>query len=101
MGHRFCRKLNGTKAIEDVENRLVIGNVNWQMVKQWRAEGLKRSQGVNIEIFREIPEKDLEMISAFLNEVVNQQPLGKLESKFKTTPKSLRLNEKSSKDKGT
>lgn len=100
VGHRFCDKMGGSKAIEIFNNRLVLDSVNWEMVKQWKEEGPERAPGVTIETVREIPEKDIAEFSELLTEVVNQQPLGELESRHKTTPASIRSSEKLRKEKG-
>ncbi len=100
IGHQFCRNHDGTNAFEFTENRLYLENVDWQKMQRWRQQGPIAASGVGIEVFSEVPEKDILEYSRLCTEVINQQPFGKVDIKARVTPESLRLDESLQKQKG-
>jgi mycothiol synthase len=98
-GHLFCVKFNGEKAIEGSENRLYLKDVDWKLMNHWR-NGHKNPDGVFIETFSEVPDRDIKEFVDLVSEIANQQPLGKLESRFKATPESWKMSERRCKEKG-
>lgn len=92
-GHAFCKHFGGIAAIEEAENRLKLAEVDWNMIQAWQTEGPARAPGVRVESFSDAPEADLQAYALVYTEVMNQQPLGKIENQMVITPQSRRVQE--------
>ncbi len=91
-GRRFIEILGAQIALTWRENRLVLDQVDWDMVGQWAAESLARSPKTTLRFFENYVDDDLiEEYCEMANEVSNQEPRGDLDlgDEF-TTPKILR-----------
>lgn len=93
-GRFFCKKFGGEKALEDTYYRLYLDDVHWALIKNWKTTGHDKLKGVSLRAFTEIPDQYLTAYIELLNEVFNQQPLGKLEFRLKITPESHRHQER-------
>ncbi len=101
-GFEFCRKLEGTLALESIENRCYLNEVNWELMNEWRKQGRERSrlEERHLEWFQKCPEEIIEEYTNMYTETMNQQPLGLIESRAKTTPESRRKQEQNFDDLG-
>ncbi|MHA1983886.1 MAG: GNAT family N-acetyltransferase, partial [Candidatus Hodarchaeales archaeon] len=94
-------KIGAEFALINSENRLSLGDVNWQMVENWIKEGKKDNPTTNFEYFRRIPEKIIEKYSRIYTEITQQIPVGELDHKGEViTPKYLRNREEEWKEFG-
>ena len=92
-GNQFCKKFGGKEAIQGSENRLLIEDVNWEMISEWIAEGPKRAPKVKLEMFNDVPDEDIEEYCVIYTETMNQQPMGEIEGRERITPESRRMDE--------
>ncbi|MFX1284300.1 MAG: GNAT family N-acetyltransferase [Promethearchaeota archaeon] len=93
-GKEFCQKFGAKIALTEEENRLNLEDVDWDMINEWKIEGPKRAEGVTIEMFETVPEKDIEEYCKIYAETLNQVPKGELEWEAVETPKTRRIREK-------
>ncbi|MGL1886631.1 MAG: GNAT family N-acetyltransferase [Reichenbachiella sp.] len=92
-GRQFCEKLKGAKATEGAESRLYFKDIDWALMEQWKEAGRISSPGITIEVVSIIPDTDVEEFAQLNTEIVNQQPLGALESSYEATAETIRTNE--------
>jgi mycothiol synthase len=92
-GWRFCDKYGGKVALEAAQNRLWLGEVDWEMMEEWRNEGAERNGETRLVSFGVVPEEMLEEFVDLYNEIVNEVPLGELEMRERVTPASRREEE--------
>ncbi|MFQ5919181.1 MAG: GNAT family N-acetyltransferase [Thermoplasmata archaeon] len=79
-GRRFIEMLGAQVALTWRENRLVLDEVDWEMVSQWVAEGRSRSPKTTLRLFGSYLDDDLvEEFCELGNEVSNQEPRGDLD----------------------
>ncbi len=96
-GKAFCEKFGGKIALTEEESRLKLEEVDWEMLNEWVDEGTRRAEGVTIERFEDIPEKDINDYCQLFTETLNQVPKGELEWEAKETPETRRMREKRNK----
>ncbi|MHA1989706.1 MAG: GNAT family N-acetyltransferase [Candidatus Hodarchaeales archaeon] len=92
-GKHFLKAINAKNALLDIENRVKIKNVPWDLVKEWN----RISEAIDSEMkfFYIIPDNIINEYSIIFTEVLNQAPLGDLAIKNMTfTPEILRQMEK-------
>ena len=101
-GNHFCEKIGGRKSNEGAENRLVLENANWDLIREWNTTGLKfaEKEGISLQFFEDCPEDIIEEYCNIYQETVNQQPLGEFDGEITVTPESRRIEEKRQKEKG-
>jgi len=78
-GRQLVQKLGGKEAQNVQENRLLLNDVDWNMVKDWVQEGPLRSPGTRIEFYHSIPDEIMERFCDVYTEVQNQAPRDELE----------------------
>ncbi len=79
-GRRFIEALGAPIALTWRENRLVLDGVDWEMVKEWVAEGPSRSPETTLRFFGNYLDDDLiREFCEMANEVSNQEPRGDLD----------------------
>ncbi len=99
-GKIFCKRFGGIKTLDNFESYLFMKDVDWEMVRQWYEEGPKRAEGVTLEVFQDVPEKDIEEYCKIFSETLNQAPQGETEGRHITTPETRRKNEQRLKERG-
>ncbi|MCJ2532155.1 MAG: GNAT family N-acetyltransferase, partial [Candidatus Thermoplasmatota archaeon] len=78
-GRRFIETLGAQVALTWRENRLVLGQVDWEMVEEWVTEGPSRSPNTTLRFFESYLDDNLiEEFCEMANEVSNQEPRGDL-----------------------
>lgn len=94
-GKGFARALGADVALEGLENRLVLEQVDWEMVGAWVAEGPERSPETTLHWYRNrVEEAILPDYCPFYTEVFNQQPFGSMDLKeIVFTPEEFRDRE--------
>ena len=100
IGLKFCKHLQGEVVHEEVQHRLYLEDVDWEMTEKWLKKGRTKSHEIKIEFFRECPEGDIEEFSRLYTEVINQRPTGDMEQELITTPESRRIEERNLKRRG-
>jgi GNAT superfamily N-acetyltransferase len=79
-GRRFIDTLGAQVALTWRENRLVLDQVDWEMVERWVAEGASRSPHTTLRFTENYPDDDLiEEFCEVANETSNQEPRGDLD----------------------
>ena len=68
-------------------------DVDWEMMEQWIREGSKRASGVTLQTFGDVPDDIIEEHVELCAEMMNQQPLGEIESRARITPELRRQTE--------
>jgi len=96
----FCKHLRGELIHEEVQHRLYMEDVDWQLVGKWLQRGRTKSHDTKVEFFRECPEKDIEEFCRTYTEIINQRPIGDMEQELITTPASRRIEERNLKKRG-
>jgi RimJ/RimL family protein N-acetyltransferase len=100
-GIQYCKFLKGKVIHKEVQHRLYLEDVDWQLVDQLRAKGKTRSLRTTIESFQECPDKDIEEFCRIYTEIINQRPVGDMQEGLITTPESRRMEEHNFKRRGT
>ncbi|MFW9959151.1 MAG: hypothetical protein ACFFCT_13855, partial [Candidatus Odinarchaeota archaeon] len=78
-GRLLVQKIGGKEAQRVQENRLILSEVDWNMVNAWAEEGPRRSPGTRIEFYHSIPDNILERYCELYSELQNQAPRDELE----------------------
>lgn len=99
-GKGFSDHIGGEVCYRGCENRLKFSEINWDKMKNWIEEGKTRNNGISIEIFNEVPEKDLDEYCQVFTETANQAPIEDVEGEEIVTPEIRRFQEKTNKDSG-
>jgi len=100
-GRHFCRYLKGELIHKEVQHRMYLEDVDWQLADQWREKVKTRFPETTIESFQECPEKDIDEFCRIYTEIINQRPVGQIQEALITTPESRRVEEGSFKRRGT
>jgi len=100
-GLQFCRYLKGELIHKEVQHRIYLEDVDWQLVDQWCEKGKTRYPRTTIESFQECPEKDIAEFCRIYTEIINQRPVGEIQEELITTPESRRVEECNYKRRGT
>jgi GNAT superfamily N-acetyltransferase len=93
-GLDFCKYLRGELIHQEVQHRLYMEDVDWQLADKWLEKGKTKSRSTKIELFQECPESDINEFSRIYTEIINQRPIGDLEQELVTTPASRRIEER-------
>ncbi|MHA1928575.1 MAG: GNAT family N-acetyltransferase [Candidatus Thorarchaeota archaeon] len=86
----FFKELGGTIVQERVTNRLVLAEIDWDLMEEWKKSRDVCAPGVTIEAFINVPEKDIQEYVDIYTETTNQAPIGDLPSEMHVTPESRR-----------
>jgi GNAT superfamily N-acetyltransferase len=97
---KFCTSLRGELVHEEVQHRLGMEDVDWPRVEKWLEKGRTKSHDIEIELFRDCPESDIEEFAKVYTEIINQRPTGDMEQALSTTPESRRIEERNLKRRG-
>ena len=91
VGRAFATYLGAQVAIEARDSRVMVENLDWEMIEEWNAEGEKSNPDVTIELFEGLPnEEHIEAYSQLYTETFNQQPFEEIEGAETTwTPEKL------------
>ena len=100
-GRAFCTYLRGERIHKEVQHRLYLEDVDWQVVDLWCEKAKKRFPLTTVESFQECPEKDIDEFCGIYTEIINQRPVGDLQEALVTTPESRRVEEQNFKKRGT
>jgi len=73
-GKRFCKKFGGKLINESSENRLLLEEVDWELVNNWREEAKEKAPMVVLENYLIVPEKDITEICALETILEKQMP---------------------------
>jgi mycothiol synthase len=96
----FWTKLGGKVVLQHTTNRLVLSQVDWDMINAWKEDGTRRAPGVTIECFQDVPEKDLPAFVELYTETWNQAPSEALAGEFRLTPEARRSFEQYFRERG-
>jgi GNAT superfamily N-acetyltransferase len=101
-GKKFLTYNKGEIANEWSESRLYFREIDWELMEEWKREGLVKAEkdGITLLSFFECPEEIIEKYMQIYTETFNQQPIGELEGRPKFTPETRRLDEKRLTEKG-
>jgi len=99
-GLDFCKYLGGELTHQEVQHRLYMEDVDWQLADKSLEKARTRSRSTKIELFQECPESDIDEFSKIYTETINQRPIGDLEQELITTPESRRIEERNFKRRG-
>jgi GNAT superfamily N-acetyltransferase len=101
-GKAFMRKLKAEEALSEVQNRLDLETLDWDMVKRWAKEGPERSPESKLDFFYETPDDIIESYCMVYTEVMNQAPRDELKvGDYIVTPEIWRIWEEHNKKVGT
>ena len=99
-GADFCRHLKGERVHREVQHRLYLEDVDWQLAKDWLRKGRARSRLTTMEFFQDCPEKDIDEFCRIYTEIINQRPVGDTQEALITTPESRRIEERNFRRRG-
>lgn len=94
LAEGFCTRLQGELVLEEIKHRLRLDDVDWQLVEQWLEKGKTKTRDIEIELFQECPEGDIEEFTRVYTEIINQRPTGDMKRALNTTPESRRVEER-------
>ena len=100
LGLAFCKRLRGELVHEEVEHRLYVEDIDWQLVEKWLQRGKTKARDTKIQFFQECPEDDIGEFCRIYTEIIDQRPTGDMEQGLITTPESRRLEERNLKKRG-
>jgi len=100
LGLEFRKQLRGDLVHEEIQFRLDMEDVDWQVVDKWLHRGRTKHWDTKMEFFRECPENDIEEFSRVYTEIINQRPTGDMGDDLITTPESRRIEERNLKKRG-
>ena len=100
LGLEFRKQLRGDLVHEEIQFRLDMEDVDWQLVDKWLQRGRTKHWDTKMEFFRDCPEKDIEEFSRVYTEIINQRPTGDMGDDLITTPESRRIEERNLKKRG-
>lgn len=100
LGLEFRKQLRGELVHEEIQYRLDMEDVNWQVVDEWRKRGRTKHWDTNMAFFQECPDEDIEEFSRVYTEIINQRPTGDMEEELITTPASRRIEERNLRKRG-
>ncbi|NHJ47397.1 MAG: GNAT family N-acetyltransferase [Asgard group archaeon] len=91
-GKQFCEKYKGELKHFSIANRLVIADIDWNLMQDWVDKGLKLSKetGTIIETYDVIPNYILEEYCNLYTLILSQAPRGELEGQTIITPQSYK-----------
>ena len=90
-GFRFCEKIGATEAGRQRTNRLIVDQVDWEMMQGWVAEGRSKNPGVELIRVANLPEPELiEPLCDLITDINQLQPRDAVEGiNFTLTPAEL------------
>lgn len=91
-GHGFLRWLGAEPKMTEIESRLQLSDVDWQMLERWTTEGAARSPETKLEIYDgHLPEEMWPDFAPQLTQMLNTMPWEGLEhGEIIVTPERLR-----------
>ena len=91
-GHEFLKWIGAEPKLTEIENRLNLADLDWDMVERWAAEGPARSPQTKLEIYDgKIPESKWEEFAPQYSALINTIPFEEMEhGEIKITPEMLR-----------
>jgi hypothetical protein len=99
-GKAFLQTI-GAELEVGVENRLLLKDLDWQMVELWCKEGQERSPKTELKCYSSIPDEIIEQFSRIYTETYNQQPWGELDDiAFRFTPEYFKHRVKAIEESG-
>jgi RimJ/RimL family protein N-acetyltransferase len=99
-GRKFCEAFNGELVHKEVQHRLYMEDVNWDVISEWRAKGRKRFPDTTFEFFRDCSDADIDMFCSTYTEIINERPTGDMQQTIITTCESRKIEEQNLKKKG-
>ncbi|MGH7856326.1 MAG: GNAT family N-acetyltransferase [Candidatus Binatia bacterium] len=101
-GEAFARRLRAERGMEAHTNRLVLADVDRELVRRWAEQGPGRAPGYSVEMIDGIYPHDMLEAMADLSEVMNTAPREDLELEDqRITPEQVREFERSMLAQGT
>ncbi len=100
LGLEFRRQLRGELVHEEIQYRLDMEDVDWQLVDEWRKRGRTKHWDTTMALFQECPAKDIEEFTRVYTEIINQRPTGDMGEELITTPASRRIEERNLRKRG-
>ncbi len=93
-GEEFIKYIGGIVALKEIENRVYLKDINWDMINDWIKQGSERNSDVTIRFFERVPDDIIDEFCKMYTETINQVPMGDLDVKDLTfTPETLRREE--------
>lgn len=87
-------KFGGIVAQLNIENRVYMKDVDWEMISKWSQEGIKKSPNTKLIFNDVIPDNIIEEYAKMFTETMNQIPRDELDiSDMTATPKTIRKEE--------
>jgi GNAT superfamily N-acetyltransferase len=92
-GRAFLNNFGASLTIEYAENRLLMSEIDWELMQKWVDDGSIRAKDVTTQSFTEIPKEIIEEFAEMYTEALNMQPLGETETRANLDGKTLRKRE--------
>ncbi|MHA2249500.1 MAG: GNAT family N-acetyltransferase [Candidatus Kariarchaeaceae archaeon] len=94
-----CTHLGADLVHTHYVNKLLFHNINWDLMQEWISSGKRKAQSVTLEMFNDVPEKDIVEFVDLYTETINQAPWD-AEGEEKISPESRRKLEKRHREMG-
>jgi GNAT superfamily N-acetyltransferase len=90
--HEFLKWIGAEPKLTEIENRLKLADLDWDMVERWAAEGPVRSPQTKLEIYDgKIPESKWAEFAPQYSALINTIPFEQMEhGEIKITPEMFR-----------
>jgi mycothiol synthase len=92
-GHAFLQWLGADRKLSEIESRLKLSEVDWQMMERWVEEGARRSPDTRLEIYDGgLPEEMWPEFARQRTELLNTMPFEDLDiGQIVVTPERIRF----------
>ena len=92
-GHRFMNWLGVDEKLREIESRLRLSEVDWDLMRRWVDEGAKRNPQTRLEVYDEpLPDEMLPEFARQRSELLNTMPFENLEiGDIIVTPERMRF----------
>ena len=91
-GHQFLKWIGAEPKLTEIENRLKLADLDWEMVERWAAEGAARSPQTKLEFYDgKIPESMWAEFAPQYSALINTIPFEEMDhGEIKITPDQMR-----------
>lgn len=91
-GQAFCEKFGGSYAIDGIDSRLYLEDVDWNLMQQWMDKGRNNNLDVQVSFHDRIEDDDLEEFCQVYMEFLRMAPQEDMEGEVVITQQSWKEN---------
>ncbi len=73
-GKLMIEKMNGKVLESNIENRVYLKDIDWNLMNEWVTDGISNNKDVNLKVFSKIPDEYMNWYIAMQNEMLDYFP---------------------------